>query len=257
MQTIRRWTAAALVAASLDATAGQYTDLWWNPQESGWGANIVHQGDTAFVTMFHYGRDGSPAWLVASDARTYAIDSAGRPALRGTLYRTSGPGMEGPYDPTKVRIERVGTLHIEPRAEGGLNLSYAVDGVQVSKDVVRMTFSVPEIASNYHGTFILRQAVPGEGPHATRRYAADLSVQVDAGQVTLRQVTDAGHCEYGGSLSPSGKLAYIAGRYTCDGGVAGTFAISDLEVSQHAISGYLRMDSPQLNQYGRFAAARY
>ena len=72
----------------------------------------------------------------------------------------------------------------------------------------------------------------------------------------MRQVTDAGDCDYSGSLLPSGKLAHIAGRYTCDGGVSGTFEISDFEVTAHAVSGFLRTFSAQLNQYGRFAAAR-
>jgi hypothetical protein len=87
----RNILAALVAAASLHAAAGEYTDLWWNPQESGWGANIVQQGETAFVTLFVYGPDGEPTWYVAPAARTFAFDASGRPALRGTLYRTKGP----------------------------------------------------------------------------------------------------------------------------------------------------------------------
>ena len=39
-----------------------YTALWWVPAESGWGLNTNHQGDTLFVTLFTYGRDGQPLW---------------------------------------------------------------------------------------------------------------------------------------------------------------------------------------------------
>src|SRR4029453_7146264 len=29
-----------------------YQDIWWNPQESGWGMNLTHQGNTIFATWF-------------------------------------------------------------------------------------------------------------------------------------------------------------------------------------------------------------
>ncbi|HEX5633216.1 MAG TPA: S8 family serine peptidase, partial [Gemmatimonadales bacterium] len=34
------------------AGASNYSDLWWNPAESGWGVNLEHQGDVIFATWF-------------------------------------------------------------------------------------------------------------------------------------------------------------------------------------------------------------
>ena len=43
------------ISAYLGSTAGptaDYSDLWWNPNESGWGLNIAHQGDILFTSWF-------------------------------------------------------------------------------------------------------------------------------------------------------------------------------------------------------------
>jgi hypothetical protein len=42
------------------------SDIWWVPEESGWGLNLIHQGNTLFGTLFVYGSDGTPRWYSAS-----------------------------------------------------------------------------------------------------------------------------------------------------------------------------------------------
>jgi hypothetical protein len=257
-----------LAAATLSSTVAagatipvnigsQYSDLWWNPQESGWGMNIVQQGETAFVTLFVYGPDDRPTWYVASDARVFAVDASGNPAFRGTLYKTTGPWMGGPFDSAKVRLQPVGQLVIEPRVDGRLNLTYSAEGISVSKDVVRSTFSAPDIGATYHGSFSLRQAVPGGTPYGTRQYGADVLVHLEGDVVFMRVEEPFSRCEYRGTRVPSGRYAQIDGAYSCAAGESGTFAITEFEVTEHGITGYLRTYSATNNQYGRFAAARY
>ena len=73
-------------ASSVDpATSTNYTDLWWNPTESGWGVNLAHQGDTIFAAWFTYGLDGSPLWLVATTTKS----APG--TYTGAIYRAVGP----------------------------------------------------------------------------------------------------------------------------------------------------------------------
>jgi hypothetical protein len=45
-----------------DNVDANYTALWWNPAENGWGLNITHQGNTLFGTLYTYGPDGTPTW---------------------------------------------------------------------------------------------------------------------------------------------------------------------------------------------------
>lgn len=265
MKSIRNALAALLAGASLAAAAAtvpvalgrDYSDLWWNPQESGWGMNVVQQGETAFVTLFVYGPDGRPTWYVASDARVFALDASGNPAFRGTLYRTTGPWLGGPFDPAQVGVEAVGQIVIEPRLEGRLNLTYTAEGVTVSKDVVRQTFSAPDLGTTYLGSFSLRQAVPGGPPYGTRQYGADVLVHIVGDTAFIRVDEPLERCEYRGTRTPMGKYARIAGDFTCTSGEAGTFDIADFEVTQHGFSGYLRTWTAATHQYGRFAAARF
>ena len=65
MKTIASLAAALLAATLGTARAGQYSDLWWNPQESGWGLNLVQQDETAFVTLFVYDAENRPTWYFA------------------------------------------------------------------------------------------------------------------------------------------------------------------------------------------------
>jgi hypothetical protein len=61
---------AALFCLSLPCLATPQSrdanDLWIIPEESGWGANIFHQGNTMFVSLFVYGNDGRARWYTAS-----------------------------------------------------------------------------------------------------------------------------------------------------------------------------------------------
>ena len=64
---LRNWACVALVLlATPAARAADYTDLWWNPAESGWGVNVVQSDTFMFLTFFIYGQDGKPTWYSAS-----------------------------------------------------------------------------------------------------------------------------------------------------------------------------------------------
>jgi hypothetical protein len=64
-----------------------FTDLWYNSAESGWGLNVIQQGNALFGTLFVYGSDNSARWFVAdgmlpvdSVAGTYLYGPHRRPA---------------------------------------------------------------------------------------------------------------------------------------------------------------------------------
>ncbi len=256
MNRIRHWAAAVAAALSLDAGAGAYTDLWWNPQESGWGASIVQQDETAFVTLFVYAPDGRPTWYVAPSAEVFGYVGA-YPNFSGTLYKTRGPWMGGPFDPNAVEVTPVGQVWLEPLAKDRIRLTYGAEGVTVVKEVVRQTWRTPSVAANYTATFNLRQAFPGAPPWGARQYSAEILAHVEGGEGFLRVSEVGSHCDYRGAFTATGSIGKIAGDFSCTGGETGTFEITDFEVTQHGVSGYLRTWSAELNQYGRFGAARY
>ncbi len=127
---LRTWLAAG------PAPLEDYTDMWWNPQESGWGVSVQqHANNAVFVTYYAYDRDGKPTWLVMPEAKwTTAF------ALEGTLYRTSGPGSETAYDPRRVSLAPVGTIRLEFGHGGTATMSLSVDGRAVTKTIRRQAF---------------------------------------------------------------------------------------------------------------------
>jgi hypothetical protein len=142
---VSRWESAGTgpysLAFSLASATDNYTDLWWNPDESGWGINLNHQGTILFATLFTYGADGSPDWLVMSRGDRQADGS-----FRGDLFRTSGPAFNA--DPwSSVAYEPVGTMSLSfPSADEGI-LAYNVGSARVTKTIRRMRFSTATTCS--------------------------------------------------------------------------------------------------------------
>lgn len=123
------------------STAANYTDLWFNPAESGWGINLNHQSDTIFATLFTYAADGRDMWLVASGL---ARQPGG--AYTGPLYRTVGP----PFDATPwtaINVTQVGTMTLTFTGSNQATLAYTVNGVSVTKTLQRQVFSTPPTCS--------------------------------------------------------------------------------------------------------------
>ena len=110
-----------------------YTDIWWNPAESGWGINLNHQSDTIFASLFTYFSDGKGLWLVA----TMTKQSNG--SYTGPLYRTVGPTFNAsPW--TSTTATQIGTMTVTFAGTTG-TLVYSVNGTTVTKTIQRQVFS--------------------------------------------------------------------------------------------------------------------
>ena len=118
-----------------------FTDLWWNPAESGWGVNITQQEDILFATLFTYGANGQPVWYVMSEGSP----SGGAGKWSGGLYRTTGPAFDsvpwGAMTPTLV-----GSMSFEFTNGNAGTMTYTVNGVTVEKQIQRQVFSSPKTA---------------------------------------------------------------------------------------------------------------
>jgi len=71
-RSIARCAFAGFVGLIMAASAGAqnlgtlFSDLWWNPAESGWGVTVDHQQDVMFLTFFVYRADNSTYWVTAT-----------------------------------------------------------------------------------------------------------------------------------------------------------------------------------------------
>jgi len=119
-------------------SATNYQDLWWNPDESGWGINITHQGPVVFATLFTYRADGQPLWL--SSAGTRIADGL----YIGSLDQSSGPAFSAsPWNPAAVTHSNVGTMTVQFTRGNMGSLTYTYNGQLVVKSIQREVFAVP------------------------------------------------------------------------------------------------------------------
>ena len=137
---VGHWEAAGTGAYNVrmraDVVDANYTDLWWNAAESGWGININHQGNTLFATLFTYDANGAPMWLVMSEG---ARQPDG--AYQGTLYRSTGPAFNAASF-LGANVVVVGTMRLAfAGAEG--TLTYTFNGTHVTKTITRQVFGTP------------------------------------------------------------------------------------------------------------------
>jgi hypothetical protein len=116
--------------------------LWWRSpanSESGWGLNIVHQGDILFVTWFTYGADGSGMWLLMSDARLASANT-----YAGAIYRTTGPAFNAvPFNASQVTATQVGTGTLAFTDANTGTFTYNVNGISQSKPITRLVYASP------------------------------------------------------------------------------------------------------------------
>jgi DNA-binding beta-propeller fold protein YncE len=116
----------SLATAPVDADARvNYTSLWWDPDEPGWGFALSHQGDTSFGTLFTYDGRNNPVWMVMSNGVR-----KGPNAFGGTLYRS-----------TKKSVLQAGSMSVTFDNPGRGTLGYTQDGVDVQKSIVRLQFA--------------------------------------------------------------------------------------------------------------------
>ena len=116
-----------------------YTDLYWNPGESGWGLGVTHQGNVMFLTWFIYDDEGRAQWMVASNCM---VNAAGN-GCSGALYVTRGP--PGPtdasgFDSSQVLVTEVGRVELSFSDSTNGTLSYRIGDVGVTKAITRQFF---------------------------------------------------------------------------------------------------------------------
>ena len=241
---LKRYGAAflATLAMSLPASATtystDYTDLWWNANESGWGVNLIQQYETIFATLFVYGNDGSARWYVAS-----ALTPSGgsQNVFTGSLYQTTGPYFgAGSFTPP-IGVTPVGTMTLNFNGTASGTLSYSVNGVNITKAITRQNWRDNVLTGRYVGGLTANgtscRTVP-DGPI----FAFELlNVAQNGTSVTMTVTyttspTTQSSCTFSGTYTPSGRLASINGSWSCSAGNQGTFSMPTVEASANGFN---------------------
>ncbi len=113
-----------------------YTDMWWDPQESGWGISIHHHCNNRLIAVWCvYGLDGGPIW--------YLLQPGGwtdKSTFVGPISIAEGPQVDAPYSSRPFRMHCVGTATLAFVDHSHGTLSYTLDGNAGQKTIVRLGF---------------------------------------------------------------------------------------------------------------------
>lgn len=161
-----------------------YTDIWWNASESGWGLTLAQHGNNIFGVLYTYDTNNQPLWVVMP-----GVSVKGLSRYSGSLFTTTGPAFGSAFDPSRVRSTEVGsaTLSFGPTSN---EFTYLINGAASLKSIVRQPFGaqtppggVMDGAFNFSGTY------PALSPVSfTERQGATATVNAFPGQVSVAVV---------------------------------------------------------------------
>jgi hypothetical protein len=243
-----RLCAAWLMAVTLTpvASATDFTDIWFIPQESGWGVNIVQSDSFLFATFFIYGQDKAPTWytaLLTVDGTRYV----------GGLYRTEGSFWANPWNPAEhPDAVQVGTASFEPGVDAyHATLTYSVNGVgSVSKQIVRQTLTRIALGGIYvggqSGAYSNCATASQNGPY-TDTFTLDATHAVNDSATLKFAYASGATCTLSGALAQFGQLYDMPGAtYTCTGSLAFTTSavVYELKATAQGIEGRLVANLP-------------
>jgi len=239
------FSAACLIA--LPARAVDYTDIWYNPAESGWGVNIVQADSFLFLTFFIYGADNKPTWYtgqVTWDGTKYS----------GGLYLTQGTYWAMPWNPADHPAAlQVGTVSFTPNSLNAYQatLVYSVTGIgSVTKPIERQTLTSIALGGTYTGGqaggYTNCTSSSNNGAY-TDTYTLTVA-QTAGGTARLTFVYGSGAtCTMSGPLEQHGQLYRIAGAsYACTGSLTytTTATLYELKQTSQGIEGRLAATLP-------------
>lgn len=213
--------------------ATDFTDLWWNPSESGWGVNFIQADDFIFSTFFIYGPTGQPTWY------TGQLSLGGNGVWSGPLYVTNGTYFGAAWNPAQNAIRQVGTTTFVPATDASGSLTYNVDGINVGKQIQRQTLKTIPLGGTYLGSVYTQVSgcVNAAQNGTLSRYSTISVSQNIVNNITLTfGLQNLGTCTMNGNANQFGQIYQIpTATYTCGGGA--TILVSNLKATAQGIEG--------------------
>jgi hypothetical protein len=240
-------------AASATSFSTNYSDLWWNATESGWGLNVSQQADTMFLTLFVYGQNASPVWYSAT-LQFLGDGINGQKSFSGDLYATTGPWFGGAFNPSQVALRKVGTITFASNNVTSAVLQYSVDGTIVTKNIQRQTLVNNNLGGTYLGTTQdLTSNCANNADNGTRTSdVGTITVTHTGTSVTIQAPT----CTYTGVYGQDGQAGTVAGTYTCTNGASGSVTFYDLRTEVSGLLGRYTGQDASCSFNGNIAALR-
>ena len=269
MKSFRRCLAVLLASfgvalpASATTFSTDWTGLWYNsPAESqpGWGVNVIQQGDVIFATMFIFDQANAPHWYVASN-----VNATSQSSFSGQLFNIgSGTYFGAPWSGISG-VQTVGNIAFSFSSPTNGSMTYTINNVQVTKQIVRQTWRIDNLSGNYIGGAVGR----GGGCDGDNSILinGELTVTHQQPNITMRvdfrnNLNQLGTCFYNGTYSQVGSIGAInGGTYNCtingvQNAIAGSFSVAEMYNNRNGIAGRLSATSQFCSYNGFFGGTR-
>jgi hypothetical protein len=229
-----------VLSAVRPAAAVEWTDIWWNPSEGGWGVNLVQSDKTMFATFFVYGVDRQPTWYAG-------IMQLGENGVwSGGLHRTVGSYLGAPWDASQHENVVAGSVSFTPSSATTGTLTYSVgSSVTVTKTITRQTLTVIPLGGGYSGAiYSIFSNCNNTSLNGPFRAFVDLNVvQTETSlQLTFpnyNQQNSSTTCVMQGASAQNGPLFSIQNAtYVCGGATAANnVQVSEIRATSQGIEG--------------------
>jgi hypothetical protein len=218
------------------SSAGNYQDWWWDPQQSGMGFNVGHQGNTVVVAWYNYGDDGKASYLTMAGPLNGSVLKAG-------LYRGTGPAPGPGYSASQVKQTLVGEATINFDSDTQAQFNYSYDGKTGVMALERFTYAPANITGAWD--FVSKNTYVGCD------YPGNNKNKIDYGtlRITKQTAPDAyllqtGSCDIAFKVSQTGAQVSGVGTIQCTDGSGGSAVISKMNVTDNAMRMNLVLTAP-------------
>jgi hypothetical protein len=228
---------ACLSTSALAATATtDFSDLWWNPNEDGWGVTLTQQNQVLFVTLYVFQNNHQPKWFVGPATQYQGADANGMVTFSGPLFETTGSDLGGAWNPGDRHPSQVGTITFTASQISVGTLAYTVNGVSVAKTITRQIWQYENISGVYVGASLGRFAGCG-GRDGYFESPATLTVAHDGlHAITVKEEGNGYTCNYAGAYAQLGRMGQISGTGSCTDGPAQSFTATEVMGSVQGLS---------------------
>ncbi len=239
------FASALLCANAFAASTTNMVDQWGVASESGWGLSIQQQANTLFINMFVYDQAGQPTWFIG--AVTPGVPAAaGHLTFTGDWFKVNGTFYGSPWNTSAAQLNKVGTIIFDADSVTTANLSYSVNGVNVSKRVERELWSYENYSGSYGGGLVYDESNCGTNNGHIEEIGLFSITQTNNTSFTMvEQSAEGVTCSYAGTYSQVGHMGDVVGNYSCTNGVAAAFHMFEMEKNLSVASGRFTATSSQ------------
>ena len=216
------------------SAASPLTGLWWNANESGWGATITQQSSIMFVSMFAYDAAGNPVWYTVSCTISGASCSGDLLKFRGGSMPTSVWNGSG------IAFSKVGNMTLAFTGNDAGSMNYTLDGLAASKQITRNIFGplppvIPGLSGQWQGAIVeTRSNCSQSQNNGGRATYGQYDISISAGTIGAINIALAGvtglQCNYGGNFTTNGARLMANGILSCNDGKRGTWQSTNMQV---------------------------